>query len=152
MVALGFIFELCWCLQFLFSLFFTEKFHGEAVHYLFDSTTPLKIKVFSFVYHITLPILGLWWITKQNYHPKYALPNMLIIVTVIVVASRIFSTKDENINEVYFIDSPYAYLITLFIYLCFVLVMDRFLVLFFGFVFVPCPYTPYYHSNKISTK
>jgi len=125
MVILGVIFETVWCFQFLYVLLLVSHNNDNTMtHYLFDSVTPTSIKVFSLVYHLVLPVLGMFWFFHIDYQPK-ALPYMLIVVTIIVLGSRIFGSRTDNINQVYFGNSDYAFVLVLFVYWFFVGCMDQ---------------------------
>lgn len=111
MMAVGVLpLEIVWTVD-----FFTGGHIGLAA-YMFDTRIPLTLRAMS-LYHLFFPAVVIWMMVRQGYDSRAFLLQTLV-AWVVLPASFLIGTPEENINWVYgpvgapqWLTSPLAYLI-----------------------------------------
>jgi hypothetical protein len=86
--------DIVWTLDVATRLIFGRHLIG-GTEYLFDATTPLWARLLS-LFHIVLPFILLWSLSRLGYDPRAWKLQTAILVPVLI-ASR-FVTPDQNLN------------------------------------------------------
>lgn len=99
MIAVGTIIpELAWNLDFILHLFAGSSPFGIA-GYMFDVTKPLYLRALS-SFHILLPPLELWLVSKLGYVAN-AWKAQILVACIVIPVSRLASSEELNVNWVY---------------------------------------------------
>jgi hypothetical protein len=110
--------ELLWNLDFLFRLLLRRRVIG-LTEYMFEADRPRILRLLS-LFHVPLPLLLVWMVYAYGYASALALPGAVLLAAVVLPASRVFGSPEENINWTYGLASvqarltPVAYMALLF--------------------------------------
>lgn len=92
----GLVFETLWVIDLFVGLFFGHAFLTD---YMFNSELPLWVRFVS-LFHITLPFLLFWLIWRLGYDRRAWIYETFLI-WVVLVATRLLTKPEENINLVF---------------------------------------------------
>ncbi len=99
MMALAVLVPECfWTLSFLCQWLTGRRISG-LTDYMFDATRPRNLRALS-LFHLVLPPLLIWLVATLGYDPL-ALPAMIVLAGVVLLASYLLSTPAQNVNWVY---------------------------------------------------
>ncbi|MFZ9060363.1 MAG: hypothetical protein ACO218_03985 [Steroidobacteraceae bacterium] len=88
--------ELMWNLDFLLRLLLRRRILG-LTEYMFDAGRPLVLRLLS-LFHVPLPAVLLWMVYHYGYDASVGLPGAVLLLALVLPASRLFSSEDANIN------------------------------------------------------
>lgn len=88
--------ELMWNLDFLLRLLLRRRILG-LTEYMFDPARPRVLRLLS-LFHVPLPAVLLWMLYHYGYDAGVGLPGAVLLLAVVLPASRLFSTEEANIN------------------------------------------------------
>lgn len=91
-------FEIVWNVNYFGRILTGKKFIGLS-DYMFDASIPLWIRSLS-LFHVFLPPLLVWMVYKLGYDRR-AFLFQTILALIVLPASYLFSTQQENVNWVY---------------------------------------------------
>jgi hypothetical protein len=90
--------ELAWNIDYFLRLATGVSLIG-LTNYMFDATIPLFVRSLS-LFHVALPLLLIWMITRLGYDRRALLWQTLVAIVVLPL-SYFFSNPRENVNWVY---------------------------------------------------
>lgn len=94
MMAVGVLpLEVVWALD-----FFTGGHIGLA-GYMYDTRIPLLLRMMS-LFHLVFPVIVIWMLIRQGYDTR-AIHLQTLVALIVLPASYVIGTKEENINWVY---------------------------------------------------
>lgn len=92
------LFEIIWNVNYFGRILTGKKFIGLS-DYMFDASIPLWIRALS-LFHVFLPPLLVWMVYRLGYDRR-AFLFQTILALIILSASYLLSTQEENVNWVY---------------------------------------------------
>lgn len=91
--------ELLWNLDLLVRLVRRRRVTG-LTDYMFEHDRPLVLRALS-LFHVPLPLVLLWMLASFGYAPGIGLTGAILMAAVLLPASRLLGSPQENINWSY---------------------------------------------------
>jgi hypothetical protein len=88
--------ELLWNLDFALRLLTRRRVIG-LTEYMFERDRPRVLRLLS-LFHVPLPLLLVWMVAEYGYAAAVALPGACVLAAVVLPASRLFGSAEQNIN------------------------------------------------------
>lgn len=89
--------ELLWNVDFGLRLLLRRRITG-LTDYMFERDRPRLLRVLSALFHVPLPVLLIWMLTRYGYDGSVGLPGAVLLAAVVLPLSRAVSTPERNIN------------------------------------------------------
>jgi len=91
--------ELLWNVDLALRLGLRRRITG-LTEYMFEAERPRILRLLS-LFHVPLPLVLLWMMAAYGYDPRVGLPGAILLGAVLLPASRLLGSPQENINWTY---------------------------------------------------